>query len=251
MFKRASLFFISLFIDYAACFQSISVENYNLHHASLKLRQARPISGLLDSNEGMPIDAHPSTDVSNSHASQTKQAGIFERRHFLSLATRGLAASVVLGMIPNPGEAKPMRVKDAPRVDIGEKGAQFQDMTIGDGPEPKAGDRVVVHFSLFCKGIEIESTRDSQGLAARPYGFDFLVDGGAPRLPGIVPSALQGMRVGGRRKIYLPADEAFGEKGYPPLIPPNTPVTYDISLWSVKPAGTNPNVTKFGQSFIP
>lgn len=33
-----------------------------------------------------------------------------------------------------------------------EDGAQYQEMTIGDGPSPKDGDRVAVHYSLFYKG---------------------------------------------------------------------------------------------------
>lgn len=33
-----------------------------------------------------------------------------------------------------------------------EDGAQYQEMTIGDGPSPKDGDRIAVHYSLFYKG---------------------------------------------------------------------------------------------------
>ncbi len=52
---------------------------------------------------------------------------------------------------------------------------------------------------------------------------------------------------GGRRKITVPPELAFGKKGLPPFIPSDATVLFDVSIWSIKPAGTNPNLTLPGQ----
>ncbi|CAN0366186.1 unnamed protein product, partial [Laminaria digitata] len=55
---------------------------------------------------------------------------------------------------------------------------------------------------------------------------------------------------GGRRKITLPPQLAFGKGGRPPFIPADATVQFDVSLWSVKRAGTDPNVTLPGSSLF-
>jgi len=50
-----------------------------------------------------------------------------------------------------------------------------------------------------------------------------------------------------RRKITVPSELAFGKKGLPPFIPPDATVLFDVSIWSLKPAGVNPNLTLPGQ----
>jgi len=138
------------------------------------------------------------------------------------------------------------RVKNAP-IETLENGIKYQEMAIGDGPSPKKGDRCAIHYSIYYNGMEVESSRDSSGLAATPLGFNM-----GERFNRNVPKSLQdaiyGMQVGGRRKVTIPGELAYGEAGYPPFIPKNAEVMFDISLWSVKPAGSNPNLTLPGQS---
>ena len=141
---------------------------------------------------------------------------------------------------------KPQRVKNAPVVTL-DSGVQYQDMAIGSGPSPKLGDRVAVHYSLYYNGLEVESSRDSSGLAARPFGFNWGTQTGTGAICKGVQLGMEGMQVGGRRKITVPSDLAFGKKGLPPFIPPDATVLFDISIWSLKPAGTNPNLTLPGQ----
>lgn len=138
------------------------------------------------------------------------------------------------------------RIKNGPIVTL-PSGVQYQEMSIGEGASPQLGDRVAVHYSLFCNGFEVESTRDSSGLAARPYGFNWGSDNGFGSFPKAVQEGMKGMQIGGRRKITVPAKLAYGEKGRPPFIPPNSDVLFDISIWSIKPAGINPNLTLSGQ----
>ncbi|CAM9372389.1 unnamed protein product [Sphacelaria rigidula] len=123
-------------------------------------------------------------------------------------------------------------------------------MTIGDGPTPRDGDRVAVHYSLYYGGLEVESSRDSQGLAARPLGFTFGTVSGPGSVPPGLNECITGMKVGGRRKITLPPELAFGKDGRPPFIPGGATVLFDVSLWSVKPAGMDPNLTMPGSSLF-
>ena len=60
-------------------------------------------------------------------------------------------------------------------------GLVVQDLLIGKGITPQPGDVCTVHFSLYYKGDEIESSRESSGLAASPIGFQYGVEAGTGR----------------------------------------------------------------------
>lgn len=106
-----------------------------------------------------------------------------------------------------------------------DNGIVYRDITLGKGYSPSKGDTVAVHYSLFFEDLEVESSRESQGLAALPLGFSF----GAEAGPGAAMKGLNlgivGMKVGGLRLITVPSKFAFGEKGKLPLIPPNATVS--------------------------
>lgn len=68
-------------------------------------------------------------------------------------------------------------------------GIVYQDLSVGKGNAPEPGDTCTVHYSLYYNGDEIESSRESSGLAARPVGFQYGVEKGSgvprslPQLP--------------------------------------------------------------------
>jgi len=162
---------------------------------------------------------------------------------------RPLGALLAAGIaLPLPAAAGVKRCKNCAAVEL-DNGVRYQDVLLGDGNQLEVGDTVAIHYSLFCNGIEVESTRDSSGLAARPFGFTYGGDFNR-KIPKALEDALEGMKVGGRRKVVLPSAEAYGEKGRG-MVPPNTPVEFDVTVWSVKKAGTNPNLTLPGsQNFF-
>ncbi|GAB5030521.1 peptidyl-prolyl cis-trans isomerase fkbp16 [Nannochloropsis oceanica] len=198
-----------------------------------------------------PSTGSPSTVTTQMMA--TGRAGQEDsRRSALSKTLAGglgalSLATVTLGVSPIPAAAKGVkRLKNAPTVKLA-NGVEYQDMTLGSGATPHEGDRVAVHYSLYYNGLEVESSRDSSGLAARPYGFNWGTDKGTGSICKGVQLGMEGMQIGGRRKITVPSDLAFGKKGLPPFIPGDATVLFDVSIWSIKPAGTNPNLTLPGQ----
>lgn len=180
------------------------------------------------------------TELQSERGEGTKAS----RRTFVEQALIVTAGLVYGG---EAASAKVVRVKDGPRVTL-PSGVSYVEMSIGDGDTPNKGDRVAVHYSLFCNGFQVESSRESSGLAARPLGFDFGAESGPGSVPLGMQQGIEGMKVGGRRKITVPPELAFGLKGRPPFIPGNAVVMFDVSLWSVKRAGRNANITLGGSS---
>lgn len=109
----------------------------------------------------------------------------FTRRNALqqaALAALAIGASAV--GVPDSANAlskKRLLAKAGPEV-VTEEGLVYRDITIGKGNSPRFGDSVAVHYSLFYDDFEVESSRESQGLAASPIGFTF----GAESGPGAV-----------------------------------------------------------------
>lgn len=100
---------------------------------------------------------------------------------------------------------------------------------------------MAIHYSLFFNDLEVESSRESQGLAASPLGFTYGASSGPGAVLKGVNVGMDGMKVGGLRLITVPPELAYGAKGKMPLIPPNSTVDFAVSLLSCKRSGTNPN----------
>jgi len=104
-------------------------------------------------------------------------------------------------------------------------GLKIHDEKIGDGPSPRMGQTVRVHYiGRFENGKEFNNSYQM----GQPAEF---------RLGGVIEGwneALQTMKVGGKRKIWVPSKIAYGSQGKPPTIPPNANLEFDIELLSVK-----------------
>jgi len=107
-------------------------------------------------------------------------------------------------------------------------GLQYKILRPGSGRAPKAADTVTVHYrGTLINGTEFDSS------IARGQPQTFKVDG---VIPGWT-EALQLMKEGDKWQIFIPANLAYGEKGAPPRIPPNSTLIFEVELISVPQSG--------------
>lgn len=188
-----------------------------------------------------PVSSYqnPCINACSQSSKGTPSQPTFSRRCLLA-ASAAIAAATVLPEESLALNKKRIAAKAGPRVDL-PSGVTYQDINVGKGYVPRNGDTVAIHYSLFYKDLEVESSRESQGLAASPLGFTFGATSGPGSIMKGVTVGMEGMRVGGLRLITVPPELAYGRKGKAPLIPADSTVEFAISLLSCKRAGTNPN----------
>ena len=106
-------------------------------------------------------------------------------------------------------------------------GLQYQDVAVGNGAEAKQGQTAVVHYTgWLTDGTKFDSSRDR----GEPFSFPI---GGGQVIPGW-DEGVAGMKVGGRRKLVIPANLGYGEMGAPPVIPPGATLVFDVELLDVQ-----------------
>ena len=104
---------------------------------------------------------------------------------------------------------------------------QIEDTKVGTGTEAVAGKTVTVHYvGTLTNGSKFDSSRD------RNEGFTFPL--GAGRVIKGWDQGVAGMKVGGVRKLTIPAELGYGARGYPPVIPPNSTLVFEVELLDVR-----------------
>ena len=109
-------------------------------------------------------------------------------------------------------------------------GLKYQDVKVGDGASPTIGQSVQAHYIGRLKdenGTEFNNSR-TMG-AGKPAEFQL----GKGLIQGW-NEALQTMKVGGKRRLWIPSNLAYGPAGRPPTIPPNSNLYFEIELLGVK-----------------
>ena len=106
-------------------------------------------------------------------------------------------------------------------------GLRYQDVTVGQGAEAAADRTVSVHYTGWLpNGEKFDSSRDRN----EPFGFTL----GAGQVIAGWDEGVAGMKVGGRRKLIIPADLGYGTAGAPPAIPPGATLVFDVELLDVR-----------------
>lgn len=103
---------------------------------------------------------------------------------------------------------------------------QIEDLKVGSGAEATAGQKVTVHYvGTLTDGKKFDSSRD------RGQGFSFKL--GAGQVIKGWDKGVAGMKIGGMRKLTIPPDLAYGDRGFPPVIPPGSTLVFEVELLSV------------------
>ena len=106
-------------------------------------------------------------------------------------------------------------------------GLKYQDLVVGNGPLAESGSQVTVHYTgWLTDGTKFDSSLD------RNQPFPFTI--GAGNVIRGWDEGVKGMRVGGKRKLTIPYDLAYGAEGRPPVIPPKATLIFDVELLSVR-----------------
>jgi FKBP-type peptidyl-prolyl cis-trans isomerase FkpA len=99
-------------------------------------------------------------------------------------------------------------------------------MQVGTGDEAQPGKFVTVHYTgWLTDGKKFDSSRDRN----RPFDFQL----GAGNVIRGWDTGVAGMKVGGQRRLIIPANLGYGVRGAPPVIPPNATLIFDVELLKV------------------
>ena len=100
---------------------------------------------------------------------------------------------------------------------------QIEDLKVGTGAEAKTGNNVSVHYvGTLTTGKKFDSSRDRNEPFEFQLGAGMVIEGWDK---GVV-----GMKVGGLRKLTIPPEMGYGKMGYPPVIPPNSTLVFEVEL---------------------
>ncbi|NVJ01770.1 FKBP-type peptidyl-prolyl cis-trans isomerase [Myxococcus sp. AM009] len=106
-------------------------------------------------------------------------------------------------------------------------GLNMEDVKVGTGTEATAGKSVTVHYvGTLTSGSKFDSSRD------RGQGFTFSL--GAGQVIEGWDKGVAGMKVGGVRKLTIPPEMGYGARGFPPVIPPNSTLLFEVELLDVR-----------------
>jgi FKBP-type peptidyl-prolyl cis-trans isomerase len=106
-------------------------------------------------------------------------------------------------------------------------GLKYEDLVVGTGATPKAGQTCSVHYTgWLTNGSKFDSSRDRGTPFTFPIGQGSVIKGW--------DEGVMGMKVGGKRKLWVPPALAYGPDGYPPVIPPNSELVFEVELLGVQ-----------------
>ena len=106
-------------------------------------------------------------------------------------------------------------------------GLKYWDLRVGTGAAAEPGKRVVVNYTGW---LTNGKKFDSSAQRYRPFVFTL----GAGHVIRGWDEGIVGMKTGGKRQLLIPPALAYGSKGAPPEIPPDSTLVFDVELLEVR-----------------
>ena len=104
---------------------------------------------------------------------------------------------------------------------------QIEDLAVGTGTQAQTGNTVSVHYrGTLLNGTVFDSSYSRGELFSFTLGQNRVIAGWE--------QGILGMKVGGKRKLIIPPDLAYGAAGVPGAIPPNSTLVFEVELLDVK-----------------
>lgn len=104
---------------------------------------------------------------------------------------------------------------------------KIEDLKVGTGKEVKSGDTVIMNYlGTLIDGTKFDSSYDRGQPFTTQIGVGQVIQGWDKGVPG--------MKVGGKRRLSIPSEMAYGSRGAGNLIPPDSDLIFEVELVSIK-----------------
>ena len=142
---------------------------------------------------------------------------------FLSPNLKRCVLSVLFGIfiLPLAGHAGEEEMVTTP------SGLQYADLVVGKGREAHAGETAKVHYTgTLVDGTKFDSSKDRNN----PFSFRL----GAGHVIKGWDEGVEGMKIGGTRKLVIPSELGYGARGAGSAIPPNATLIFEVELLDLR-----------------
>jgi len=142
---------------------------------------------------------------------------------FLFISCYGLKKVRKNNKVEQTGNKKMTRIKTA-------SGLEYEIIKEGSGKSPQKGDTVVVHYTGWLNkngepGEKFDSSVDRGKPFSFPIGMEYVIKGWDE---GVIT-----MKVGEKRRLFIPADLGYGKYGAGSVIPPDANLIFDVELLQI------------------
>ena len=106
-------------------------------------------------------------------------------------------------------------------------GLQYEDIAVGEGLQVEGrGDTVKVHYTGWLEdGTKFDSSVDRDDPFSFPVDVGYVIKGW--------DEGVQGMKIGGKRKLIVPSELGYGSHGAGDVIPPNSTLVFEVELLEI------------------